>query len=720
MTLIPNNVNAGALPTGVGPTTQIEGGITADTVNTTYTVSITFSADVTGFVLGDITKSGTATATLTNFTTINASNYTVDVPPTTNGTVILSVAAGVCFDASSRPNSISNTLTTRVLLVPVNTVLPVASGTTLQVGDVLSVTNGTWLNTPTGYAYQWIREDTLIGGATSSSYTVVSGDDQRALWCRVTASNAAGNGVGVFSNHLAIGFSSNNSDFWVDATQSNINSGIPQDNDSLLRPALTSSDSHAYTTTLVGTGSYRYTPSYNGEGIYFNRTGGWLYDAASTWKYLHDNSTSWTLYLLVKPIQSESTSVTFLSTATGTTGNSSIGLRIVRVNNTYKISICNGAGGTEPYVITGTTNALTINAYNTLKVTFDNTGGGLSAWVLPFGGSYTSIGTDGSGAGLSSSNPATALTVGNTGTDFCYLKHILIFKQLLSGPHTTAIESWLASQSAQTITPTNVNIYFFAGQSNNGSAPNPPAGGLTGKQGAHIFFLPSDGDNYSSGFWAEYEYPVNHNSNLATHGYQLKFGHDMNQLAPTYVIGHWIGASGLCSSLYTNSWSAINPSSNIDHFPYFTDGFYISQGTAAIVMDGLKELTHIKRKIPVIRGAIWCQGEAEAGNAATVQSDYANELEQYFVTLATKLTNNGYSPAKMRIAVLRTSGSRVPSGNLVQGAQSDAVTWLNGHGYNATLIDTDGYGIAGGHYNASGQASGATDLYSYFSPYYNE
>lgn len=74
---------------------------------------------------------------------------------------------------------------------PVNSVAPVASGTSV-VGSTLSCSTGTWSNTPTGYAYQWLRDGSNISGATSSTYQLQSGDEGADVSCRVTASNAAG------------------------------------------------------------------------------------------------------------------------------------------------------------------------------------------------------------------------------------------------------------------------------------------------------------------------------------------------------------------------------------------------------------------------------------------------------------------------------------------------------------------------------------------------
>jgi hypothetical protein len=80
---------------------------------------------------------------------------------------------------------------------PTNTGLPAISGT-LQVGQTLSSSTGTWSGTPTAYAYQWRRCDSTgagcssIAGASSSSYTTQTADLGSTLVVVVTASNSAG------------------------------------------------------------------------------------------------------------------------------------------------------------------------------------------------------------------------------------------------------------------------------------------------------------------------------------------------------------------------------------------------------------------------------------------------------------------------------------------------------------------------------------------------
>lgn len=81
-------------------------------------------------------------------------------------------------------------------LVPVNSIAPAVTGT-LEVGSVLTTTNGTWAGGPT-YTQKWkLSPDndgpwTDIGGATGTTYTPVIGDLGKWIKCEVTATNVNG------------------------------------------------------------------------------------------------------------------------------------------------------------------------------------------------------------------------------------------------------------------------------------------------------------------------------------------------------------------------------------------------------------------------------------------------------------------------------------------------------------------------------------------------
>lgn len=74
---------------------------------------------------------------------------------------------------------------------PANSVLPVISGTP-QVGLTLTASNGTWTNSPTGFADQWLANGSAISGATGSTYVPVTGNIGATITVAVTASNANG------------------------------------------------------------------------------------------------------------------------------------------------------------------------------------------------------------------------------------------------------------------------------------------------------------------------------------------------------------------------------------------------------------------------------------------------------------------------------------------------------------------------------------------------
>ena len=108
-------------------------------------------------------------------------------------TVTASNSAG-----SSRADSTAVGPVTNPATAPVNTVAPSVSGTT-TVGQQLTAAAGSWTGSPTPtYSYAWQRCNSSganclpISGATSQTYTLVSGDAGSTIAVTVTASNSAG------------------------------------------------------------------------------------------------------------------------------------------------------------------------------------------------------------------------------------------------------------------------------------------------------------------------------------------------------------------------------------------------------------------------------------------------------------------------------------------------------------------------------------------------
>jgi hypothetical protein len=73
---------------------------------------------------------------------------------------------------------------------------------TLEVGQQLVCTTGTWTDNPTTYTRQWMRNATQIAGATAAGYSLVTADVGALIGCVVTARTAAGGTADASSNQV--------------------------------------------------------------------------------------------------------------------------------------------------------------------------------------------------------------------------------------------------------------------------------------------------------------------------------------------------------------------------------------------------------------------------------------------------------------------------------------------------------------------------------------
>lgn len=77
------------------------------------------------------------------------------------------------------------------VVAPVNTVKPAITGTA-QVGRRLTASTGTWDRAGLGFTYRWLRDGTVIAGATSAAYVARGVDAGHRLSVEVTAKPATG------------------------------------------------------------------------------------------------------------------------------------------------------------------------------------------------------------------------------------------------------------------------------------------------------------------------------------------------------------------------------------------------------------------------------------------------------------------------------------------------------------------------------------------------
>ena len=111
-----NNLNQGSnyfsitynLPDMTPPTVTISSTSSNPTNVSPIPVTFTFSENVTGFTVGDITV---ANGTASGFVAVSGTVYTANITPTAQGAVTVSVAANVCIDGASNQNTASASFT---------------------------------------------------------------------------------------------------------------------------------------------------------------------------------------------------------------------------------------------------------------------------------------------------------------------------------------------------------------------------------------------------------------------------------------------------------------------------------------------------------------------------------------------------------------------------------------------------------------------------------
>lgn len=159
----------------------------------------TISPSVGGTVIvGTTLTGGNATwafgvTSVTNSWIVNgvSSGYSSGYTPTSLDIGKTIVFRQVGSNSSGSTNADSATVTVVSATQPVNTVLPTITGVAMEAAPV-SVTNGTWTNSPTSYTYEYLINNVVVA---TGSYTPVTADVGKTLTVRVTAHNATDTGV---------------------------------------------------------------------------------------------------------------------------------------------------------------------------------------------------------------------------------------------------------------------------------------------------------------------------------------------------------------------------------------------------------------------------------------------------------------------------------------------------------------------------------------------
>ncbi len=149
------------------------------------------------------TSTGTGCVAIGGATNQTYSPIAEDVGHTLRVTETASNAGGSGSAAESKVTAVV------VPPVPVDSKVPTVTGIAQQ-GQTLTEHHGEWSNSPTGYAYQWLRCEALggsclpISGATGETYSPAAEDVGHTLRVTETASNAGGSGSAAESAATAV------------------------------------------------------------------------------------------------------------------------------------------------------------------------------------------------------------------------------------------------------------------------------------------------------------------------------------------------------------------------------------------------------------------------------------------------------------------------------------------------------------------------------------
>ena len=121
----------------------------------------------------------------------------------------LRVAVTARNASGSRTSVSAQTALVSAVTPPVNTAPPTIGGT-VQQGQTLTGSTGTWAGSPTSFAYQWQRCDpgglacVNVANATGPTYGVGVGDAGSSLRLAVTATNAVGSATALSAPTAAV------------------------------------------------------------------------------------------------------------------------------------------------------------------------------------------------------------------------------------------------------------------------------------------------------------------------------------------------------------------------------------------------------------------------------------------------------------------------------------------------------------------------------------
>lgn len=348
---------------------------------------------------------------------------------------------------------------------------------------------------------------------------------------------------------------------------------------------------------LAVAGTLASKPIYNGEGWYFKAGSQMTTGSTSDYNFIHDGSNFdiWCT-VFIPPTNSTTYQRAFICNNGFSTTARGILLRAnASGNNRLE---CNIGNGTASFITLTANSALTVNATNIIRVTRS----GSTARMFVNG---TQVATQTISLSPGVGNAAGTMTVASTlgVTANLYLKDLVIFNRAL----TTNEATLMNSRTFASITPTPINVYLLAGDSNcAGRGVNSAiAPDLVGNiSGAYIsqFTSAYDSTTYVEKLLLGKNQTIPTENPTTQHGSEMRFGKTMGGVQDAFLIKYGVGSNTVFQRA-NGAFADFNVNTTSSSYNRFT---------TKVIPEALSNLVHCQRRTPVFRGFLWIEGANDA------------------------------------------------------------------------------------------------------------
>jgi len=332
----------------------------------------------------------------------------------------------------------------------------------------------------------------------------------------------------------------------------------------------------------------------NGEGWYFESGAEMTTGTDSSYNFLHDGSNFdiWvTVFVCPTSYTTYARGILTNNGFSNTTRGILLRINSVAGNNSLEFRCGNISSAFISLTATG---AITPNTTHVIRVT--RSGSSAKMYV---NGSQVASQTIGLPPGVGNATGIMTVVPKASATANLYLKDVVIFNKAL----TTNEAAKMNSRTFKSITPSPMNVYLLAGDSNtagrgvNSSIAPDLTSAINGAYASRLNAL------IDSSVWpGKLQLGINQtliSEDLSKHGSEMRFGKSMGAVKDTFLIKYGIGSIPLYQRA-SGDWNVA------------TSGSYYTIWITKVIPQSINDLVHVYRRTPVFRGFIWTHGANDA------------------------------------------------------------------------------------------------------------